>query len=189
MDINDVVKNCLQAELVCYRHINFHYTTEGAPSTGKAIYEAWLASTLEGISFPIFSGANDPDKLYFTPEVNLLYRTLHDIHHAEAYMLGWGTTKISDEKRLNCKMAYTLYARALKAYNLEIALEVFFKVYHDTVGQVLYYQQARGFCVNQKELTLEYINECQGLRALAKGQIKVALAVMQGYMSFCDFSA
>lgn len=189
MEINDIVRSALGAELVNYRHINFVYTEQDTPSTGKAIYNAWLASTIEGTPFPIFSGANEADKLYFDPEINLMYRALHDVHHAEAYLMGWGTTRIDDEKRLNCKMAYTLYARALKAYNLEIALEVFFKVYHDTVGQVLYYQQARGFCVNQKELTLEYINECQGLRALAKGQIKVALAVMQGYMSFCDFSA
>lgn len=189
MNINKIVKSCLIAELASYEHIQFVYTEKDVPSTGKAIYQAWLSSTLNGQPFPVFSGANDEGKLYFTPEINLLYRTLHDIHHAEAYLLGWGTTKIEDEKKLNCKMAYTLYKQALKKYGLTEALEVFFKVYHDTVGQVVYYQKYKTFCEDQKSYTAYLVGGCEGLKFLTKGQTSLAQKVMQGYLTGCNFNA
>ena len=182
----DAIKRALINELKSYEHLTFSYVQSGAPETGKAIYKAWIESTENGAPFPIYAGDNDAVNLYFTPEINLLYRTLHDIHHAEAYLLGGGTTKISDEKRLNCKMSLVVFNQVLKSHNLTMAIESFFKMYHDTVGQVLYYQKNKSFCVNQRSLTTQLCDSCKGLALLRGGKINQALQVMHGYISDCE---
>lgn len=184
--LNSIFKAALKFELNKYRHIKFAYTEEGVPETGKAIHAMFLNALQYGGLFKVYSGAND--KTYFAPETNLLYRALHDLHHAEAYATGaGGTTKVVDEKRLNCKMAYTAYSYALAKFGYEVALQLFFTVYHDTVGQVEYYSLTKEFCKDQNALTTELLEFCSGMYYLRLGRTSQAKQVMLGYMSQCDF--
>ena len=164
--------------------VDFQYCTD-VPETGKAIHAMWQNCKQYGAPFRVFNGANDADKLYFSPEVNLMYRAVHDLDHAVAYEIGRGTTKFEDELYLNCLMAVNAYKYTVKHSSTERALKVFFAVYHDTVGQVLYYKEHRDFCVNQKVNTMRLINECKGVQAVLSGKIRVAYQVMQAYMVEC----
>ena len=155
------------------------------PNTGKAIHAMWQNCKQFGAPFRVFNGANDADKLYFSPEVNLMYRAIHDIDHAVAYEIGRGTTKFEDELYLNCLMAVNAYKFTVKHTSTERALKVFFAVYHDTVGQALYYREHKDFCVDQKANTIRLLNECEGVRAVLSGKIRVAYQVMQAYMVEC----
>lgn len=185
---DQLFNKALQFELSKYSHINFVYTADNVPSTGKAIHAMWQNALQYAGNFLIFNGANSAENLYFSPETNLLYRSLHDVHHAEAYSIGLGgTTKIKDEMYLNCKMAYTAFSFALAYVNIEIALQVFFAVYHDTVGQVEHYARNKDFIVNQKESTINLLNTCKGIEMLKLGRVSCAKQVMIGYMKHCNF--
>lgn len=187
--VNDQFAEMLSFELSKYRNIDIVYTQEHIPETGKAIHDMFLNAKRYGSPFRIFNGANDAENLYFKPSVNLRYRALHDLHHAEAYSVGvGGTTKIKDELRLNCKMAYLAFSYTLSKYNLEDALAVFFAVYHDTVGQVHFYAENADFCTNQKANTIALINECRGVKFLNLGRVNQARQVMQNYMLECGFT-
>ena len=164
--------------------LDFQYTTD-APETGKAIHAMWQNCKQFSAPFRVFNGANDADNLYFSPEVNLMYRAVHDLDHAIAYEVGRGTTKYEDELYLNCLMAVNAYKYTVKYSSTERALKVFFAVYHDTVGQVKYYREHGDFCVNQRANTITLLNECCGVRAVLSGKIRVAYEIMQGYMVEC----
>lgn len=187
--LNQVFNDMLQFELNKYAHIDFVYTQENVPSTGKAIHAMFVNAVRYNGLFRVFNGANDADNLYFAPETNLLYRALHDVHHAEAYAVGLGgTTKITDELRLNCKMAYMAFSYALAITNIDSAMALFFAVYHDTVGQVNYYKENQDFCTNQKKLTVDLLNNCEGVKHLVCGRTSQAKQVMLGYMKACNFT-
>lgn len=187
--VNQAFLDALCFELEKYKNIDFQYVLNGAPETGKAIYDMFVNSKRYGSPFRVFCGANDAENLYFAPETNLLYRTLHDLHHAEAYSVGvGGTTKIKDELRLNCKMSFIAFSYTLSKCNLEDALAVFFAVYHDTVGQVHYYAENADFCINQKANTIALLNECRGIEFLNLGRVNQARQVMQNYMLECGFT-
>lgn len=187
--VNQIFNEALQFELEKYQNINFAYVENGAPETGRSICDMFINAKHYGGIFKVFSGANDQENLYFTPETNLLYRTLHDLHHAEAYIIGMGgTTKLKDELRLNCKMAWVAYSYAIAKYDIAIALSVFFAVYHDTVGQVLYYKEIGDFIEDQKSLTITRINMCTGVSMLNLGRINQAIQVMQNYCIECGFT-
>ena len=164
--------------------LDFLYTAD-APETGKAIHAMWQNCKQFSAPFRVFNGANDADNLYFSPEVNLMYRAVHDLDHAIAYEVGRGTTKYEDELYLNCLMAVNAYKYTVKHSSTERALKVFFAVYHDTVGQVKYYREHGDFCVNQRANTITLLNECCGVRAVLSGKIRVAYEIMQGYMVEC----
>ena len=164
--------------------LDFQYTVD-APETGKSIHAMWQNCKQFGAPFRVFNGANDVDNLYFSPEVNLMYRAVHDLDHAIAYEIGRGTTKYEDELYLNCLMAVNAYKYTVKHSSTERALKVFFAVYHDTVGQVKYYREHGDFCVNQRANTITLLNECLGVRAVLSGKIRVAYEIMQGYMVEC----
>ena len=164
--------------------LDFQYTTD-APETGKAIHAMWQNCKQFSAPFRVFNGANDADNLYFSPEVNLMYRAVHDLDHAIAYEVGRGTTKYEDELYLNCLMAVNAYKYTVKHSSTERALKVFFAVYHDTVGQVKYYREHGDFCVNQRANTITLLNECCGVRAVLSGKIRVAYEIMHGYMVEC----
>lgn len=187
--VNELFNEALTFELKKYAHIPVSYQAENTPSTGKSIADMFTNSKRYGSPFRIFNGANEEKNLYFTPETNLLYRTLHDYHHAELYISRMGgTTKISHELKLNCKMAWLAYSYAISRYDLSLALAVFFAVYHDTVGQVLYYKETKSFIENQKALTVTRINCCKGVEMLKSGRISQAVQVMQSYCLECGFS-
>lgn len=187
--VNEQFAEMLSFELQKYRNINFSYTVENVPSTGKAIHDMFVNAKKYNSLFRVFDGANDADLLYFSPSVNLKYRALHDIHHAEAYAIGsGGTTKIVDELKLNCKMAWLAFSYTHSNHSLEMALSVFFAVYHDTVGQVHYYRDHKDFCKDQKSLTIGLINDCKGIHNLNLGRTSQAVQVMLGYMLECGFS-
>lgn len=157
------------------------FTTKDVPSTGKAIHEMYRS----GGEFRVFSGSNDADNLYFSPMTNLYYRALHDVDHAVAYELGRGTTKYEDELYLNCLMAKRAYDYAVSRSTQESALRLFFEVYHDTVGQAVYYKKHNDFCVNQRENTLLELNACLGTKYLKRGDVRSASQVMLAYMTEC----
>ena len=187
--VNQLFNEALQFELEKYKHIPVSYQIDSVPSSGRVIADMFINAKRYGSPFRIFNGANNADKLYFTPETNLLYRTLHDYHHAEAYLVRMGgTTKISHELKLNCKIAWLAYSHTIAKYDIAMALAVFFAVYHDTVGQVLYYKDVGDFIEDQKALTVTRINMCTGVHMLNLGRINQAIQVMQNYCIECDFS-
>jgi hypothetical protein len=61
----------------------------------------------------------------------------------------------------------------------------FLTVYHDTVGQVYYYFKNNDFCENQKELTIQLLSECQGMKYLNDGSITSAYQHIIGLMNTC----
>lgn len=187
--VNQQFAEMLVFELGKYPKIDFVYTTEHVPSTGKAIHSMFINAVRYQSRFRVFSGANEAANLFFSPQVNLFYRALHDIHHAEAYAIGLGgTTKIEDELKLNCKMAYLAFSYTLASHSIDDALAVFFAVYHDTVGQVHYYRENQDFCDNQKANTINLINSCEGVEALKLGRTSQAKQVMINLMAECKFS-
>lgn len=174
----DAIPKYLQAKIV--------YTESNVPSTGKqirAMYYDWI-ERVQG-DFRVYSGANSADNLYFSPSTNLLYRLIHDIDHAVNYDVGRGTTRLTDERYLNCLMAKRAYDYATKHTDRGTALLVFFAVYHDTVGQVDYYGQNGDFCTNQRQNTINLMNDCKGVLAIKAGRLGVAKQIMQACLVEC----
>lgn len=166
--------------------LNVELTDKDVPQSGKGIYKMYLLA-LDGVeNFKVFNGANDAKNLFFTPETNLLYRTLHDIDHALHYKQGKGTTSKDNELFLNCLMAKRTYDYAIESgYTLAQACMAFLAVYHDTVGQVYYYFKNNDFCENQKDLTNKLLSECQGMEYLNNGSITSAHQYIIGLMHQC----
>jgi hypothetical protein len=183
---DEVFRKCCESVVdLVSADITFEYTTVGVPESGKAIYKMYH-DACNGGTFKVFSGANEAENLYFSPETNLAYRAVHDLDHASAYAEGRGTTKKADELYLNCLMAKRVYQYALSnGYEREQALLAFFEVYHDTVGQVHYYFEHKDFCSDQKALTAELVQNCRGVRAVLAGDIMTASIVMQSMLDKC----
>lgn len=164
-------------------------TTDNVPSTGKAIRKMYLSAIAKKETFKVFNGANEAENLYFTPETNLLYRTLHDIDHANNYASGNGTTSKASELYLNCLMAKRAYTYAIETgYTMAQSVMTFLAVYHDTVGQVYYYFENNDFCENQKALTTQLLNECEGMKYLNNGSVTSAKQYVIGLMNTCKVS-
>ena len=108
--LNNIVFLCLErtkSAMMLDNELTISYSPDESkvPSTGKAIHAMWeQAKAGKGVFF-VYSGANDASNLYFSPRVNLLYRTVHDFDHAINYSVNRGTTKYEDELYLNCLMA------------------------------------------------------------------------------------
>ena len=182
--LNTIVACALQAEINrCGLQLEF--TSEGVPSTGKAIHAMWEVSKREGLPFKVFNGANDARNLYFSAGVNLCYRAVHDVDHAIAYEIGRGTTKYEDELYLNCLMARRVYLHAIKNNDSLTALHAFFAMYHDTVGQVKFYKEHGTFLVNQRAHTVQLLNECTGMHFVNRGMLRPAYQVMINYLNEC----
>lgn len=166
--------------------LNIELTEKNVPQSGKGIYKMYLLA-LDGVeNFRVFSGANDAKNLFFTPDTNLLYRTLHDIDHALHYKQGKGTTTKENELFLNCLMAKRAFDYAIKSgYTLAQSVMTFLSVYHDTVGQVYYYFKNNDFCENQKDLTNQLLSECEGMAYLNNGSITSAHQHIIGLMNTC----
>lgn len=166
--------------------LNVELTEKNVPQTGKGIYKMYVLA-LDGIeNFRVFSGANDAKNLFFTPDTNLLYRTLHDIDHATHYKQGRGTTAKENELFLNCLMAKRAFDYAIKSgYTLAQSVMAFLTVYHDTVGQVYYYFDNNDFCENQKQLTADLLADCEGMQYLNNGSITTAYQYIVGLMNTC----
>ena len=166
--------------------LNIELTEKNVPQSGKGIYKMYILA-LDGVeNFRVFSGANDAKNLFFTPDTNLLYRTLHDIDHALHYKQGKGTTTKANELFLNCLMAKRAFDYAIKSgYTLAQSVMTFLSVYHDTVGQVYYYFENNDFCENQKDLTNQLLSDCQGMKYLNNGSITSAHQYVIGLMNTC----
>lgn len=185
---NKIFDEALSFELAKWQGVlSFEYTALGVPENGKQIYKMFNEAMDGKASFKVFNGANEASNLYFSPSVNLKYRAIHDLDHALQYQLGKGTTKLKDERFLNCLMAKRAYDYAISnSYTLAQSLAAFFAVYHDTVGQVDYYAKHKDFCVNQKANTEQLIKDCKGCQALENGLVSTAYNVMQSYLIKCD---
>lgn len=166
--------------------LNVELTEKNVPQSGIGIYKMYILA-LDGVeNFRVFSGANDAKNLFFTPDTNLLYRTLHDIDHALHYKQGKGTTTKENELFLNCLMAKRAFDYAIKSgYTLAQSVMTFLSVYHDTVGQVYYYFENNDFCENQKDLTNQLLSDCQGMKYLNNGSITTAHQYIIGLMNAC----
>lgn len=187
---DEIFVGALSTSLVpFYQMLNVELTENNVPQSGKGIYKMYVLA-VDGIeNFRVFSGANDAKNLFFTPETNILYRTLHDIDHALYYKQGKGTTSKANELFLNCLMAKRAYRYAIKAgYTQAQAVMTFLCVYHDTVGQVHYYFENNDFCENQKALTLELLLTCKGMEYLRTGSVTAAKHYMLGLMNHCNVS-
>lgn len=188
--LNGIVMQCLRetlASAMVHNGITIKYTSEAVPETGKAIHAMWEQAKLGMTPFRVLNSANDAENLYFSPQVNLLYRAVHDIDHALWYSAGKGTTKFEHELFLNCLMAKRVYDWCMQDayYTEQDALLAFFAVYHDTVGQVYYYKEHSDFVVNQRANTVELMNNCKGVWAAKHGMLRIAYSVMQGYLREC----
>ena len=188
--LNGIVMQCLRetlATMMVNNGITIRYTSEAVPETGKAIHAMWEQAKLGMTPFRVLNSANEAENLYFAPQANLLYRAVHDIDHALHYKLGKGTTKFEDELYLNCLMAKRVYDWCMQDvyYTEQDALRAFFAIYHDTVGQVYYYNAHGDFVVNQRANTIALMNECRGVWATDRGMLRVAYVVMHGYMREC----
>lgn len=188
--LNGIVMQCLRETLATMKvnnGITIRYTSEAVPETGKAIHAMWQEAKLGRTPFRVLNSANDPENLYFSPQVNLLYRAVHDIDHALWYSAGKGTTKFEHELFLNCLMAKRVYDWCMQDayYTEQDALLAFFAVYHDTVGQVYYYKEHGDFVVNQRENTVELMNNCKGVWATKRGMLRIAYTVMRSYLREC----
>ena len=188
--LNGIVMQCLRetlASAMLHNGITIRYTSEAVPETGKAIHAMWEQAKLGMTPFRVLNSANDAENLYFSPQVNLLYRAVHDIDHALWYSVGRGTTKFEHELFLNCYMAKRVYDWCTQDsyYTEQDALLAFFAVYHDTVGQVYYYKAHGDFVVNQRANTIELMNECKGVWAAKHGMLRIAYTVMRSYLREC----
>lgn len=191
--LNTLVRDCLNTTLdsiVIDNCIVFRYEADATkvPSTGKAIHAMWQETVYNHSKrFVVYCGDNDAVNLYFSPEVNMKYRCVHDIDHALAYEIGKGTTRHEDELYLNCMMAYRVYRFGMLSakYTSAQALHAFFAMYHDTVGQAVYYRKHGTFCVNQRQNTVDLLADCVGTKAVLAGREAVASQVMLGYMKEC----
>lgn len=166
--------------------LNIELTDKNVPQSGKGIFKMYVLA-LEGVeTFKVFNGANDKENLFFSPETNLLYRTLHDIDHALHYKQGKGTTSKDNELFLNCLMAKRAFDYAIESgYTLAQACMAFLCVYHDTVGQVYFYFENNDFCENQKALTAQLLADCKGMAYLNNGSITSAHQFIIGLMNEC----
>lgn len=185
MNTNTMFKQFLESEIQGHTNLEFEYSTEGIPSTGVAIHRMWWSASRGVGTFRVFNGSNEAHNLYFSPDVNLLYRTVHDLDHAVAYEVGRGTTKYADELYLNCWLAKRAYLYAIKHHSSLDALRLFFEVYHDTVGQVHFYKVNGVFLVNQKANTTKLLNHCAGYSFVKHGQVRLAYQVMIAYLIEC----
>lgn len=188
--LNGIVMQCLRetlATMMVNNGITIRYTSEAVPETGKAIHAMWEQAKLGMCAFHVLNSANEAENLYFSPQVNLLYRAVHDIDHALWYRAGKGTTKFEHELFLNCYMAKRVYDWCTQDvyYTEQDALLAFFAVYHDTVGQVYYYREHGDFVVNQRANTVELMNNCKGVWATKRGMLRIAYTVMRGYLQEC----
>lgn len=167
-------------------YIEFEYTTENVPQSGKGIYKMYHDACAGADTFRVFSGANAAEDLYFSPKTNLAYRAVHDLDHAAHYAEGRGSTTKENELYLNCLMAKRVYSYALGAgFTRKQAMLAFFEVYHDTCGQVDYYFEHNDFCSDQKALTTRLVSECKGVQAVLSGQLMVASLEMQAMLKRC----
>lgn len=190
--LNTIVLMCLErtaAAMLLDNEITVSYSAveSKVPSTGKAIHAMWEQAKAGECKFLVYAGANDSSNLYFSPRVNLLYRLVHDLDHAINYSILRGTTKYKDELYLNCLMAKRVYDWTMCSnhYTEQDALMVFFAMYHDTVGQVKYYNEHGDFVVNQRQNTVDLLNNCAGYKAALSGQLRVAYQVMQSCLREC----
>ena len=163
--LNNIVFQCLvrtQSDMMLDNELTLSYSPDElkVPSTGKTIHAMWQQAKAGECPFIVYSGANDSSNLFFSPQVNLLYRTVHDFDHAINYSVNRGSTKYEDELYLNCLMAKRVYDWAMCSdyYTEQDALMVFFAMYHDTVGQVKYYKEHGDFVVNQRRNTVDFIS-------------------------------
>ena len=176
-----------QAVIDAVDYIEFEYTEDNVPQSGKGIYKMYHDACAGAGTFRVFSGANAAANLYFSPETNLAYRAVHDLDHAAHYVEGRGTTSKASELYLNCLMAKRVYSYALNhGYSRTEALKAFFEVYWDTVGQVHYYFEHNDFCADQKALTTKLVSECRGVKAVLAGQLMEASLEMQDMLKHCN---
>lgn len=175
-----------QAVIDTVDYIEFEYTTENVPQSGKGIHKMYHDACAGAGTFRVFSGANAAADLYFSPKTNLAYRAFHDLDHAAHYAEGRGSTTKENELYLNCLMAKRVYSYALKhGYSRTQALKAFFEVYHDTVGQVHYYFEHNDFCADQKALTTKLVSECRGVKAVLANDLMTASIEMQRMLREC----
>lgn len=171
LDVNNIVYTC-DENLV--------------PSTGKGIHAMYEAHRAENKPFYVFSGANDADKLFFSPDVNLKYRTIHDYDHAVAYAFGRGTTKYEDELYLNGLMAKNVLDTLLACgVDEKIAHQAFYAMYHDTVGQVHYYKRYGTFCENQRLHTASLLDNCKGFIFASREQLAISRQIICNMLKEC----
>ena len=167
-------------------YIEFEYTTENVPQSGKGIYKMYHDACAGAGTFRVFSGANAAADLYFSPKTNLAYRAVHDLDHAAHYAEGRGSTTKENELYLNCLMAKRVYSYALAhGYSRTEALKAFFEVYWDTCGQVDYYFEHNDFCSDQKALTTRLVSECKGVKAVLANDLMTASIEMQRMLREC----
>ena len=160
-NLDSIYNEMLTQHLRQYPNLDIVYCSDNrVPSTGKAIHAMYLKAINHGRPFCVFDGSNDADLMTFSPTTNLKYRALHDLDHAHYYALGQGTTKLKDEKFLNCLMALRAFNYAKPKYGTQVALQLFCVVFHDTVGQAVYYSRVGEFVHDQKKFTLSLLDDC-----------------------------
>lgn len=156
---------------------------EDAPQTGKAVFEMYKNTLENNTPFVIFSGANE--KSFFTSATNLIYRTLHDIHHAQYYAKGHGTTKLKDEAFLNTMLAYKCYKKCQElGYSTSHCLQLFYAIFNDTVQQSIYYSNTGEFVEDQESFTKNKLLKCKGYLFSCRNMLSLAEQEMIGTCNY-----
>lgn len=164
------------------RH-GFHpYHTSNAPATGKQIEVAFRKAPTLGF-MPIYDGGGI---MLWSREANLAYRFVHDIDHALHYSQGSGSTKLKDERFLNCLMALRVHDRMLALkYKENLAVQAFFIGYADWVGQAEDYARTGRNLDDQASFVYNYLLDCKGYNLAKAGQTELAKQVMYGCLVDC----
>ena len=122
------------------------------PSSGKGIFEMY--KNAQNLNMPFFvlrSSARDN----ILGHANNMYRFVHDIDHALYFEQEKGTTKLKDELFLNMLMCQRIHDIVLfETGDVILASKCFVVLYHDLIGQALYYTENGSFVDNQLFFTL-----------------------------------
>jgi hypothetical protein len=185
MSIVNIVSNAMQylAKQYEQEYSIVPLYTMNAPGTGKAIHAAWLQAQVSGY-FPVYSDTSNG--CIFGNECNLAYRFVHDIDHALAYEKGQGTTNLADEKRLNAKLCNRIYSIVIEKHGENVALQAFFLLYADTVGQSLNYAKTGNFVADQIAFTANLVLECKGYKLACSGHTGLAQQYKLAYLLECN---
>ena len=160
--------------------------TMNAPTTGKQIKAAFNKAKLTSL-FPVYSDTSNG--CIFGNRCNLAYRFVHDIDHALHYDQGKGTTATKDEKFLNCLLCNRIYCIVKAKHGECVALEAYFVLYADTVGQTINYAKTGDFVKDQAKFVVDLLERCKGYYFAKHGQVSLARQIMQAYNIDCGVTA
>jgi hypothetical protein len=118
---------------------------ENAPSTYEELRETMALTVIEGIAYPVWSGASETT-IYPTPVDNYRFRFIHDYYH---YSLGKAFTP-KDEVYVHQYIEQLLKDLGVSALTRALYLA-------DTEGQTKHHETTGQFPENQRQFAIDYV--------------------------------